>query len=482
MRHKIPLVLALLLTLGIRCAHLTFNHYRIVNPDSHYFRILSKQDSVSWFQNGLAPVLKYTATWGEFLIPPALAVVTALILYWFCTKVFSKDVGLLTVAIYALFQPAALMGASGNLDADLLTTLFVLIACVTYFFSRTWIGAMFIGATSLAIYAEWSWVGVAVVAVILVASIVAEYLQSKKLERPQVVLALGGMAAIIVPFLIPHFLANLRWLSNSPNVAEMSPVNLILLFPYWCFLLFPLAFGLRFLYNHRQAQETATEYQTVQALTFLSAWIAACLLMGLAAYRLTQFMLPAACIMAGFGFSVILKDKILAPDKKKAVIMCSVIMLLLSGTFAIDLPENMVMPNTWVDACKWMKEETPESSKMLTWWDNGYPIQDVAERDTVTDGGHAGDTNTHHFIGLVYCTDNDRYATQIMQEYGAQYVVFSTIERNYFKTIEKMAGQSGANGLYERSISEEFESPYFTKVYQNDVVWILKATCATCGG
>ncbi|MBR9678765.1 MAG: hypothetical protein GON13_00675 [Nanoarchaeota archaeon] len=43
----------------------------------------------------------------------------------------------------------------------------------------------------------------------------------------------------------------------------------------------------------------------------------------------------------------------------------------------------------WDEGFNWIKENTPEDSVFVHWWDYGYWIQSVANRTTVTDGGNA---------------------------------------------------------------------------------------------
>jgi asparagine N-glycosylation enzyme membrane subunit Stt3 len=45
------------------------------------------------------------------------------------------------------------------------------------------------------------------------------------------------------------------------------------------------------------------------------------------------------------------------------------------------------LPAPWLDATLWMKENTPENSVIMFWWDYGYYFQAIAERATVADGG-----------------------------------------------------------------------------------------------
>jgi len=136
MKHKLMLFALLIVTFSIRCAHLAFPHFFIVNPDSHFFRILSKQDNVPLYQSGLSPLLRYTGDIGAIIIPPFLAVCTAILIYFLATKMFNKNVGLLSVAVFSTFQPAALAFAAGNIDRDCLS-IFLVTAALTVYFLRS---------------------------------------------------------------------------------------------------------------------------------------------------------------------------------------------------------------------------------------------------------------------------------------------------------------------------------------------------------
>ncbi len=58
------------------------------------------------------------------------------------------------------------------------------------------------------------------------------------------------------------------------------------------------------------------------------------------------------------------------------------------------------------EAFKFMREQTPENTSILSWWDFGYWFQAVAKRATIVDGGGAG--NTSRYDVAIWFTDDTR--------------------------------------------------------------------------
>lgn len=56
------------------------------------------------------------------------------------------------------------------------------------------------------------------------------------------------------------------------------------------------------------------------------------------------------------------------------------------------------------EAMKFLREQTPENSSVLSWWDFGYWFQAVGKRPTIVDGGGAG--NTSRYDVAIWFTDN----------------------------------------------------------------------------
>ena len=53
----------------------------------------------------------------------------------------------------------------------------------------------------------------------------------------------------------------------------------------------------------------------------------------------------------------------------------------------------------WQYAMSWVRENTPENSVFIHWWDYGYFIQSLGERPTIVDGGHFQGEFRNHLIG-----------------------------------------------------------------------------------
>jgi asparagine N-glycosylation enzyme membrane subunit Stt3 len=83
----------------------------------------------------------------------------------------------------------------------------------------------------------------------------------------------------------------------------------------------------------------------------------------------------------------------------------------------------------WEEALMWMRdqENTPEDSKIISWWDYGYWILDLAHRVPVVDNGVHW-LSYDEDIARAYCATSDDEAAEIMQKYGARYFIFSDIE------------------------------------------------------
>lgn len=488
LKHKLMLVAILILAFALRFGHLSLGqHYTIVNPDSFWFHILSKKDDVSWYQTGLAPILNLTGGIGALLIPPLIGVATTMLVYYIATKVFNQKIGLWSAALFAVFQPAAIMSLAGNLDRDALTLFLVTLAMTIYYFSRNWKGGLLIAAIMLVIFLEWSWIGAVVVGGIITVSAIIEYWQTKHIQRPQVLGVLAICAAVVVPFLMTAMWSRLGWILNNDeyHVNEMTPLTIITLWPYWTFLLFPLAYAVLWAYRGRKEHEPLSPHAVdtphdgeIHGKLFFFSWMIACLLMGLVAYRLAQFMIPAACILGAVGLFYAMEMN-MAKDRKQTIAIFSIGMLCLSAFYSVKLPSNFVMPNDWVDATTYIKEQTSENDRFITWWDNGYWIEDLGERDALVDGSHVR-SDLNKDVAMIYTTESDSYAAAIMAQHDVDYLVFSDLEDKYFPVIESKADRSGDNGLYRRSQSQAFQSDLFEVVYRNDTVWIIGRRCTTC--
>ena len=77
----------------------------------------------------------------------------------------------------------------------------------------------------------------------------------------------------------------------------------------------------------------------------------------------------------------------------------------------------------WQNAMSWVRDNTPEGSVFLHWWDYGYWVQTGGERPTVTDGGHAVGYWDHLIGRYVLTTPNPDSAKSFMKTHNVSYLL-----------------------------------------------------------
>lgn len=73
----------------------------------------------------------------------------------------------------------------------------------------------------------------------------------------------------------------------------------------------------------------------------------------------------------------------------------------------------------WVEALTWVKNNTPEDSKIMAWWDYGYWIQTVGERATYMD--NSAKIPMENYANIL--TDEPQSGIDRLKELGADYVI-----------------------------------------------------------
>jgi hypothetical protein len=76
----------------------------------------------------------------------------------------------------------------------------------------------------------------------------------------------------------------------------------------------------------------------------------------------------------------------------------------------------------------WVRENTPQESIFVHWWDYGYWVQTIGERATVTDGGHANDFWNHLIGRYLLTTNNPDSALSLMKTLNASYLLIDSTD------------------------------------------------------
>ena len=125
------------------------------------------------------------------------------------------------------------------------------------------------------------------------------------------------------------------------------------------------------------------------------------------------------------------------------LIIISILLILLVSLFytgitfnnyeeATALSVKSTIPNQyytqWEKAMFWVRENTPEKSIFVHWWDYGYWVQTIGQRPTVTDGGHSIKHWDHLTGRYLLTTPNPETALSLMKTYNVSYLLIDSTD------------------------------------------------------
>ena len=134
-------------------------------------------------------------------------------------------------------------------------------------------------------------------------------------------------------------------------------------------------------------------------LIILAVWLFSTVISGRAAIRIFFVITPFFCFSTGY-FIVKFFEYCKKPKEETVKFLLSTLLIitLILASMSFYTFFNVVngqarytglSANTqWQEAMSWVRENTPEGSLFVHWWDYGYWVQYLGERPTVTDGGH----------------------------------------------------------------------------------------------
>ena len=478
------------------------------------------------FVSGVAPhdAVAFVAR----VLPPTIAVITIIVLWLAVSRMYGRAVAHLSAFAFAAAVLPVFFGAAGYIDRDGVSWLLVIMGVCTFYLMKNlhlkrsgldfgWVvrGASVLLFEAL-LYIEWGFLGSLILLAILMAYVIGEVManlwprlvsafnaETDPLNLP-VTLAKQGAKGIIpsigessyrplvlalavsafVGIFQPGYKAIYNaWLTafhpaeGAQYIGELrgiGPSDIVT----WQFLLVPLLVGIYVTIRKRRPPDIL--------------WLSWCVVLfagGLFARRLFNFAAPAFCVLCGIGLGAMLDLKgsrrfsltevatgiadsrsvlrylraIAAVVLIAATILGSALTTRSVGSFS----RIMAVTPEWEEALTWLRENTPEDSKIVSWWDYGYWILDLGHRVPVVDNGVHW-VSTDRDIARVYCATDDAEAVEIMQKYGARYIVFSDIEIKIlpvisWEALEKAYGDQIhippelKDSLYARSLGGQAE-------------------------
>jgi len=472
------------------------------------------------FRNSSEGALKIVG----LVLPLMLGVVSIIVIYLAVSRIYGKRVGLFSALAWAIVAPAVFIQAAGYLDRDGLSILLVMTGALIFPLSSDWHwrvkgldmgwvkATLAILAVGVLLYLEWSWLGPFLLLVILIGALAMEisvlfcrrlfsdlpqeedpvalaFGLLKRLPvsladalkrsnwRPVVLIAgLGISVAAARPGLYNE-MTGLLWdiLAGKEFVAELQGISLFDLTVFG-FLLIPLLLGLHMLLRSSRRAD------------FLClGWFVVLFLGGLFARRLFLYATPAICIISGVGLARLFEFGPLRLSRANlalalndlgeffsyawasaAVLLLSLVVVL--GTvsaYHVGSDPRASADSDWQAALLYLRDNTSEGAVIMSWWDQGYWIRDLTDRQPVVDNGLHWD-EADHDVAVAYVTTESSEVVRIMQKYGADYLIFSKVEYAILPVMTGYAlGQAYGNGqsipkemrdsIYSRSLSGDFQ-------------------------
>ena len=173
--------------------------------------------------------------------------------------------------------------------------------------------------------------------------------------------------------------------------------------------------------------------------------------------RLAQLLAPAICLLIAYTIIRVLRiarEQLLSqrlPKKlsyllrKQYIVSTSLIGLVVVSMFSLYMPiviESASHPvtiaasalspsprervNDWLEACKWLRENTSADAVVLSWWDYGYYLTVLGNKTTLADNATINTTQIA-VIGRTLLSKESE-ALAVFKQYNVDYVViFSTL-------------------------------------------------------
>jgi len=100
----------------------------------------------------------------------------------------------------------------------------------------------------------------------------------------------------------------------------------------------------------------------------------------------------------------------------------------------------------WQQAMKWVRENTPENSIFVHWWDYGYWVQYLGERPTLSDGGHFEGAFRDHVVGrYLLTTPRPETALSFMKTNDVSYLLIDPTDIGKYGAYSTIGSDSSGN-------------------------------------
>ncbi len=264
---------------------------------------------------------------------------------------------------------------------------------------------------------------------------------SKKLKKDERIYLFLSWTYLVASILFSRISSNSQILNGESFISQMFYLSgLVLFFGYFLWL---------FMKNNRLVENESIILLSIGFFVLIN---------GRSAVR--TFFLIAPFITLFAGYSIVKLFEFASKNKDeffRAMLFIAFAIALFSAGIEIYHQYEVVSNNAkltgpsadlqWQYAMKWVRENTPENSIFVHWWDYGYWIQTLGERPTVTDGGHSGGIGADHRIGrYVLTTPNPKTAYSYMKTWNVSYLLIDSTDLGKYGAYSRI----GSNDSWDR--------------------------------
>lgn len=193
------------------------------------------------------------------------------------------------------------------------------------------------------------------------------------------IIAVGGITAwIFLAWIIPRAFTG----REATGILELQSLNLLSAWQNFGILTFLLPVILALLaYKAVRCGDTST--------ILLLVWSVVILVAMMEYRRYAYYFAVNASLLTGW-FIWYLWGKLLKRDWPKAIAITAVLcgLMVFPSIQQITTPKGYhTPPDAWYETLTWVKDNTHKDSLVLAWWDYGYWIERIADREAYVKGG-----------------------------------------------------------------------------------------------
>ncbi len=422
----------ILIGIALRTLHLHGNHYPVLGTDSYYFHYLVKSilagETVPVEHSGIVYVITGIGQLSSLSIavittPLILFTIGSAVLYLLVKHIFGNSVGIGALVSYAVMPMSVLITAAGFLDRDGGTVILFTIGGLGWYILRNKpvLAVLLLLVSTEVITYYWAgmgrWVYLALMAGIIGALMVSGNRKALLISGFGIILSSGIGIATQAHKAIPIATDTVAGsLSGSGGILEMTPATPTHLLVFFSFCLLTCILGAGIAAHRRQPEHI-----------MILVWFAGVIIVGCAIQRAVILAIPAVCVLSGIGMAEvwrIVSEICRDSSQIRFRVAVGVLMVFMAGSLiwqaaTLGSIDRMAPDMDWQRALRYLKTETPEESRILSHWGNGYWILDLTERHAIARGG----PRLQEEMDTICETDDPDVIDEIMQDCQADYLI-----------------------------------------------------------